>query len=55
MRTSSIPLKDALNAVYDCFLEHRLPMQIGLLLVRLDRAFALARLKEVAARLEVAA
>jgi dihydroorotase len=43
-----LPLGEALDTVYDCFLDHRLPMQVGLFLVRLDRAFALARLGEVA-------
>jgi dihydroorotase len=49
-RESGLPLKDALNAVYDCFLDSRFPMQIGLFMVRLDRGFALSRLQEVASR-----
>lgn len=43
-----IPLREALMAVYDAFLESPLPMQIGLFFIRLDRSFALARLAEIA-------
>ena len=43
-----IPLREALMAVYDSFLENPLPMQIGLFFIRLERSFALARLAEVA-------
>ncbi|HTP84380.1 MAG TPA: amidohydrolase family protein [Alphaproteobacteria bacterium] len=43
-----LSLAEVLDTIYDCFLDHRLPMQIGLFLVRLDRAFALSRLREVA-------
>jgi hypothetical protein len=49
-----IPLKDALQAVFDSFLDHPFTMQIGLFLFRLERPFALGRLREVAA-LRVAA
>jgi dihydroorotase len=44
----SLPLKDALRAVYACFLDRAFTMQIGLLLLRLERPFALRRLCEVA-------
>lgn len=44
----ALSLPDALDTIYDCFLDHRLPMQVGLFLVRLDRSFALSRLGEVA-------
>jgi dihydroorotase len=43
-----LPLKDALRAVYACFLDQAFTMQIGLLLLRLERPFALRRLCEVA-------
>jgi dihydroorotase len=42
-----LPLKDALRAVYACFLDRPFTMQIGLLLLRLERPFALRRLCEV--------
>jgi dihydroorotase len=47
---SGIPLKPALTAVFDCFLEHPFTMQIGLFLLRLDRGLALERLAQVTAR-----
>lgn len=47
-REQEMPLRDALLSVYDCFMDKRFTMQIGLLLFRLERPFALARLKEVA-------
>jgi dihydroorotase len=43
-----LPLKDALRAVYACFLDQAFSMQIGLLLLRLERPFALRRLCDVA-------
>jgi dihydroorotase len=54
-REQELPLLPALNAVYDAFLEHRLPMQVGLLLVRIERSLVLARLREVAAGAAIAA
>ena len=36
-----LPLKDALRAVYASFLDQTFTMQIGLLLLRLERPFAL--------------
>jgi dihydroorotase len=42
-----LPLADALNAVYACFMDRRFTVQIGLFLLRLERPFALARLAEV--------
>jgi dihydroorotase len=42
-----LPLKDALRAVYACFLDRPFTMQIGLLLLRVERPFALRRLREV--------
>jgi dihydroorotase len=48
-RYHGLPLKDALRAVYDCFLERPFMTQIGLFLIRLDRGFALERLAAVAA------
>lgn len=50
-----LPLRDALTAVYDCFLEDPFTMQIGLFLVRLDRSFAIGRLNQVAGRKSVVA
>jgi dihydroorotase len=50
-----VPLREALFAVYDCFLDHRFTMQIGLLLVRLEKPFALQRLHEVAGARPLAA
>jgi dihydroorotase len=43
-----IPLKAALNAVFDCFLAHPFTMQVGVFLLRQPRAFVLSRLNEVA-------
>ena len=42
-----IPLRDALMAVYACFLESPFTMQIGLFIMRLDRDFALQRFNDV--------
>jgi len=47
-KEQSIPLRDALIAVFDLFLDHRFSMQVGLFLLRLDRAFALDRMRKVA-------
>jgi dihydroorotase len=49
-RQHDLPLKPALTAVFDCFLEHPFTMQIGLFLLRLDRTLALERLEQVTAR-----
>ncbi len=51
----SLPLADALLAVYNSFLENPFAMQIGLFLIRLDRGFAIERLKTVASRRPLAA
>jgi dihydroorotase len=48
-RHHALPLATAMSALYDCFLETPFPMQIGLFLVRLERAFVLARLGEITA------
>lgn len=45
--TAGLPLKDALEAIYACFVDDAFTMQIGLLLFRLDREFALDRLRAV--------
>jgi len=50
-----LPLKDALRAVYASFLDRNFTMQIGLLLIRLERSFVLARLRDVSARRPMAA
>jgi dihydroorotase len=43
----NLPLKDALRAVYSSFMDHHFTMQVGLLLLRLERPFALQRLRDV--------
>ena len=48
LRAHPLSLHDGLRAVYDCFLEHRFTVQIGLFLTRLDRAFVLERIDAVA-------
>jgi dihydroorotase len=50
-----LPLKDALQAVYASFLDQSFTMQIGLLLLRLERPFALRRLQEVSGQRPMAA
>lgn len=50
-----LPLRDALQAVYASFLDQPFTMQIGLLLVRLERAFALNRLRDVSSKRPLAA
>ena len=47
-KEQNIPLHDALIALFDLFLDHRFTMQIGLFLLRLDRSFALERMRQVA-------
>jgi dihydroorotase len=49
-RTHSLTLRDALTAIFDCFIENPFTMQIGLFLIRLERPFALERLNKVAGR-----
>lgn len=44
----AIGLREALQAVYDCFLDGSFAVQVGLFLLRLDRAFVLDRLGQVA-------
>lgn len=48
LRAHSLPLRDGLKAVYDCFLEDPFTIQIGLFLLRLDRSFVMERLNTVA-------
>jgi dihydroorotase len=50
-----LALKDALRAVYACFLDQPFTMQIGLLLVRLEQPFAVGRLHEVSGQRPMAA
>jgi dihydroorotase len=50
-----LALRDALTAVYDCFLEQAFAIQIGLFLLRLDRRFVLERLDAVGAQAHLAA
>jgi dihydroorotase len=51
----NLPLKDALRAVYSSFMDHHFTMQVGLLLLRLERPFALQRLRDVAGQRPMAA
>jgi dihydroorotase len=46
-KEQNIPLRDALTAVFDLFLDNPFTMQIGLFLLRLDRGFALDRMRKV--------
>jgi len=48
-------LKDALQSVYASFLDQNFTMQIGLLLLRLERPFALQRLRDVSGQRPMAA
>jgi hypothetical protein len=43
-----LSLKDAMQAVYACFLDQSFTMQIGLLLIRIEQPFAVSRLRTVA-------
>ena len=43
-----IALRDALTAVFESFLDNPFTMQIGLFLLRLDRSFALDRMRKIA-------
>lgn len=47
-QSAGLPLKDALEAVYSSFMDNRFTVQVGLLLLRLERPFALQRLRDVA-------
>ena len=47
-KEQNIPLRDALTAVFDLYLDNPFTMQIGLFLLRLDRGFALERMRKVA-------
>jgi dihydroorotase len=42
-----IGMREALTAVFDCFLDSPFSIQVGLFLMRLDRTFALDRLRRV--------
>jgi dihydroorotase len=50
-----LPLKDALRSVYASFLDQNFTMQIGLLLLRLERPFAIQRLRDVSGQRPMAA
>jgi dihydroorotase len=52
---SGLPLRAAMDALYGCFLDEPFTMQMGLLILRLDRAFMLARMREVTSRRPLAA
>jgi dihydroorotase len=53
--SEGLPLGEALRAVYASFLDQRFTMQIGLLLLRLERQFALERLRHVSDQRPMAA
>jgi dihydroorotase len=55
LQESDLPLRPAMDALYACFLDQPFTMQIGLLILRLDRAFMLSRLREVTSRRPLAA
>ncbi len=48
LEKNGLSLRDGLKAVYDSFIDQKFTMQIGLFLMRLDRAFAVSRMKEIA-------
>jgi dihydroorotase len=50
-----LALKEALRAVYGSFLDQNFTMQVGLLLLRLEQPFALARLRDVSGQRPMAA
>jgi dihydroorotase len=50
-----LSLKDALQSVYASFLDQNFTMQIGLLLLRLERPFAIQRLRDVSGQRPMAA
>lgn len=52
---TSLSLRDALKATFDCFLDSPFTMQIGLFLLQLDRDFALQRLEVVTGGSRIAA
>ena len=54
-REHPLSLADALMAVYNTFLASPFAMQIGLFLIRLERDFALDRIKKVTSRRSMAA
>lgn len=46
-RAEGLSMRDALMAVYDCFIDNPFTMQIGLFLVRMEPAFMVGRLNDV--------
>jgi len=50
-----LSLREALRAVYASFLDQNFTMQIGLLMIRLERPFVLARLRDVSRQRPMAA
>ena len=52
---AKLPLRAAMDALYACFLDQPFTMQIGLLIMRVERSFMLSRLKEVTSRRPLAA
>jgi dihydroorotase len=50
-----LALKEALRAVYGSFLDQNFTMQVGLLLLRLEQPFAIARLRDVSGQRPMAA
>jgi len=55
LHESGLPVRAGMDALYGCFLDQPFTMQIGLLILRLDRTFMLSRLREVTTRRPLAA
>ena len=55
LQESGLPLRAAMDALYGCFLDEPFTMQMGLLILRLERAFMLARMRDVTSRRPLAA
>ncbi|WP_414463723.1 amidohydrolase family protein [Hyphomicrobium sp. DY-1] len=47
---NDLPLREALRAVYDSFVDSKFTMQIGLFLMRIERPLALSRMAEMAGK-----
>jgi len=44
----NVPMREALTALFDCFLDSPFSIQVGLFMLRLDRKFALERMRSIA-------
>ncbi|HXP92294.1 MAG TPA: amidohydrolase family protein, partial [Candidatus Binatia bacterium] len=52
---NGLSMRDALRAVYGCFIYHSFAIQVGLFLICLERSFVLERLRAVTSRAHAAA